>query len=203
MKLYDAKTAPNPRLVRVFLAEKGIEVPLQQVDIGAARNREAEFRKLNPFGTVPVLELDDGTCIAETVAICRYFEALQPEPALMGAGSPRAQAWVEMWRRRVENELFNPIAQTFRNTHKFFEGRIPQSPEYGEICRRWASARLGWLDSVLAQTPFVAGDAYTIADITALIAIDFGRVSAIRPSDEHPNLKRWHAEVSARPSAAA
>lgn len=203
MKLYDAKTAPNPRLVRVFLAEKGIEVPLEPVDIMAARNREPEFRKRNPFGTVPVLELDDGTCISETVAICRYFEALKPEPALMGAGSPREQALVEMWRRRVENELFHPVGQTFRNTHEFFKGRIPQSREYGEICRRWATARLGWLDGVLAQTPYVAGDAYSIADITALIAVDFGRVSGIRPGDEHPNLKRWHAEVSARPSAAA
>ena len=202
MKLYDASTAPNPRRVRIFLAEKGISVPVDQVDIVSAQNRSAEFRAKNAMGTLPVLELDDGTTIAESVAICRYFEELQPEPPLMGTDA-KDRAVVEMWQRRMEFELFLPITQVFRNGHAFFKGRIPQVPEYGEVCRKHAEQRLEWLDGVLADRPFVAGERYTIADITALCAIDFGRVSNIRVTPEQPNLARWHAAVSSRPSAKA
>jgi len=202
MKLYDARTAPNPRRVRIFLAEKGISVPVEEVDIVSAQNRSAEFRAKNVMGTLPVLELDDGTTIAESVAICRYFEELQPEPPLMGTDA-KDRALVEMWQRRMEYEVFLPITQVFRNGHAFFKGRIPQVPEYGEVCRKHAEQRLEWLDGVLADRPFVAGERYTIADITALCAIDFGRVSNIRVTPEQPNLARWHAAVSSRPSAKA
>jgi glutathione S-transferase len=202
MKLYDARTAPNPRRVRIFLAEKGISVPVEQVDIVSAQNRSAEFRAKNAMGTLPVLELDDGTPIAESVAICRYFEELQPEPPLMGTDA-KDRAVVEMWQRRMEYEVFLPITQVFRNGHAFFKGRIPQVPEYGEVCRKHAEQRLEWLDGVLADRRFVAGERYTIADITALCAIDFGRVSNIRVTPEQPNLARWHAAVSSRPSAKA
>ena len=149
-----------------------------------------------------MLELDDGTTIAESVAICRYFEELQPEPPLMGTDA-KDRALVEMWQRRMEYEVFLPITQVFRNGHAFFKGRIPQVPEYGEVCRKHAEQRLEWLDGVLADRPFVAGERYTIADITALCAIDFGRVSNIRVTPEQPNLARWHAAVSSRPSAKA
>jgi len=202
MKLYDARTAPNPRRVRIFLAEKGIEVPTEQVDIVSAQNRSPEFRTKNPMGTLPVLELDDGTTIAESVAICRYFEETHPAPPLMGTDA-KDRAVVEMWQRRMEYEVFLPITQVFRNGHAFFKGRIPQVPEYGEVCRKHAEQRLEWLDGVLADRPFVAGERYTIADITALCAIDFGRVSSIRVTPEQPNLARWHAAVSSRPSAKA
>jgi glutathione S-transferase len=202
MKLYDARTAPNPRRVRIFLAEKGISVPVEQVDIVSAQNRSAEFRAKNAMGTLPVLELDDGTTIAESVAICRYFEEVQPEPPLMGTDA-KDRAVVEMWQRRMEYEVFLPITQVFRNGHAFFKGRIPQVPEYGEVCRKHAEQRLEWLDGVLADRRFVAGERYTIADITALCAIDFGRVSNIRVTPEQPNLARWHAAVSSRPSAKA
>jgi len=202
MKLYDARTAPNPRRVRIFLAEKGISMPVEQVDIVSAQNRSAEFRAKNAMGTLPVLELDDGTTIAESVAICRYFEEVQPEPPLMGTDA-KDRAVVEMWQRRMEYEVFLPITQVFRNGHAFFKGRIPQVPEYGEVCRKHAEQRLEWLDGVLADRPFVAGERYTIADITALCAIDFGRVSSIRVTPEQPNLARWHAAVSSRPSAKA
>ena len=202
MKLYDASTAPNPRRVRIFLAEKGISVPVEEVDIVSAQNRSAEFRAKNAMGTLPVLELDDGTTIAESVAICRYFEELQPDPPLMGTDA-KDRAAIEMWQRRMEFELFLPITQVFRNGHAFFKGRIPQVPEYGEVCRKHAEQRLEWLDGVLADRPFVAGERYTIADITALCAIDFGRVSNIRVTPEQPNLARWHAAVSSRPSAKA
>ena len=202
MKLYDASTAPNPRRVRIFLAEKGISVPVDQVDIVSAQNRSPEFRAKNAMGTLPVLELDDGTTIAESVAICRYFEELQPDPPLMGTDA-KDRAAIEMWQRRMEFELFLPITQVFRNGHAFFKGRIPQVPEYGVVCRKHAEQRLEWLDGVLADRPFVAGERYTIADITALCAIDFGRVSNIRVTPEQPNLARWHAAVSSRPSAKA
>lgn len=202
MKIYDSQVAPNPRRVRIFLAEKGIQVPYEQVDLMQAANRTPEFRRKNPLGTVPVLELDDGTCIAESVAICRYFEELHPEPPLMGRNA-RERAVVEMWQRRMELELFIPIAQVFRNLHPFFAGRIEQVPQWGEVNRKWALQRLAWLDEELAQRPFIAGDHYTIADITALCGVDFGRIMDIRIQPEQKNLARWYAEVSARPSAQA
>lgn len=202
MKLYDSPLAPNPRRVRIFLAEKGIEVPTVEVDIVKAENRKPPFLAKNPLGAVPVLELDDGTVIAESTAICRYFEELQPEPPLLGTDA-QDRAAVEMWLRRVEFEVAFPIMQTFRNTHDFFKGRIAQVPEWGAVCKEHAIRRMKWLDGELADRPFVAGERYTIADITLLIGVDFGRVSDIRIDPEHKNLARWYAEVSARPSAKA
>jgi len=202
VKLYDSAMAPNPRRVRIFLAEKGVTVPTEQVDLAAAANRGPAFRAKNPLGTVPVLELDDGTCISESVAICRYFEETHPQPPLMGTDA-KDRALVEMWQRRMELEILTPIAGVFRNTHPFFAGRIPQVPEYGEVCRKHAEARMAWLNDELASRPFVAGACYTIADITALVGIDFGRPTKIRIDPAHEHLLRWHAAVSARPSAKA
>jgi glutathione S-transferase len=202
VKLLEYAMAPNPRRVRIFLAEKGVEVPTETVDITKAENRAPAFLAKNPFGGVPALELDDGTCIAESVAICRYFEELHPEPPLFGTDA-RDRALVEMWNRRMEIELFMPITQVFRNGHEFFKGRIEQVPEYGEVCRRAAAKRLEWLDGELAGRDFVAGDRFTIADITAMVGIDFGRVSDIRIAPDQKNLTRWHEAVSSRPSAKA
>jgi glutathione S-transferase len=204
MKLYDSALAPNPRRVRIFLAEKGLSVPAEQVDLAKSENRSEEFRRKNPLGQLPVLELDDGTCISESVAICRYFEVLHPEPPLLGApGDAREQALVEMWQRRMELDLFRHVTGAFQNLHAFFQGRIEQVPAYGEVCRRTARERLAWLDGELAGRPFVAGDRYTIADITALVAVDFGRTVDVRIDPEQKNLARWHETVSARPSAKA
>jgi len=202
MKLYDSQMAPNPRRVRMFLAEKGVTIPTEQVDIAGAVNRSDEFRKKNPLGGVPVLELDDGTYLSESVAICRYIEELHPNPPLLGTDA-RDRAVVEMWQRRMELEIFAPIAQVFRNGHPFFAGRITQVPAWGDACRTHAEASLAWLDRELAERAFVAGERYTIADITALCGIDFGRVSKIRIAPAHANLTRWYAAVSARPSAKA
>jgi glutathione S-transferase len=202
MKLYDAKSAPNPRRVRVFVAEKGIEIPTVQVDLNARENHTPAFRDKNPIGGVPVLELDDGTYIAESVAICRYLEGIRPEPPLMGT-DVKDRAVVEMWQRRMELEIFQPIANVFVHTHEWFKGRRPQIPEYGEACRTHVLARMRWLDEVLATRPYVAGERYTIADITALVGIDWGRVTKTRVPAECTSLLRWHELVSNRPSAKA
>jgi len=202
MILYDSTFAPNPRRVRIFLAEKGITVPLQQIDIAKRESRTEAFLKKNPLGAVPVLELDDGTCIAESIAICRYFDAAKPEPPLFGTDA-RDRALVEMWERRMEAELFRNVAGTFQNTHEFFKGRIEQIPAFGERCRRTAHERLAWVDRELAGRTFVAGERYSVADITALCAIDFGRIVDIRIAPEQKHLARWHEAVSARPSARA
>ncbi len=202
MKLYDSTMAPNPRRVRIFLAEKGVEVPLEQVDIGGSANRDPAFLAKNPMGAVPVLELDDGRFVSESVAICRYFEETHPEPPLMGTDAAD-RAIVEMWQRRMEIDVFGLVTGAFRNTHDYFKGRITQVPEYGEVCRAAAPKRLEWLDEELSGREFVAGERFSIADITALVAIDFGRVVGVRVRPEQKHLSRWYEAVSSRPSAKA
>lgn len=203
MKLYDAATAPNPRRTRIFIAEKGLDVPCEQVDIMKAVNRGEEFRRnVNPMGTLPVLELDDGTCIAETGAICRYFEEVQPDPPLLGVDA-KDKAVVEMWNRRMELELFQPATLAFQQQHEFFKGRVPQVPEYAAVSKAKAEKTLAWLDGVLADREHIAGARFTVADIVALCAVDFGRVSKIKLQPDQKNLARWHEQVSARPSAKA
>ncbi len=202
MKIYDSTIAPNPRRARIFLAEKGITVPYQQVDLAKAEHREPWFLAKNPLGGVPVLELDDGTIIAESVAICRYFEGTHPNPPLMGIGALDS-AIVEMWQRRMELSVFMLVAQAFRNTSEFFKGRIPQVPEFGEVCKTEAIKRFEWLDREMAGRQFIAGERYTIADITALVAVDFARWVKIAIQPEQKNLARWYAAVSSRPSAKA
>ena len=202
MKIYESRNAPNPRRVRIFLAEKNLQIPHEEVDIVKAVNRGEDFRRKNPLGTVPVLELDDGTFISESVAICRYFEELHPQPSLFGSDA-KQRALVEMWNRRMEFNILQPIADTFRQRHDFFKDRIRQLPEYADVQRLNAEDGLAWLDRELATRRFIASDQFSIADITAVVAIDFGRVSKIGIKPEQPNLARWHAEVSARPSAKA
>jgi glutathione S-transferase len=203
MKLYDSKTAPNPRRVRIFLAEKGIEVPTEAVDIAAKQNRSPEYAKMNPMMGVPVLQLDDGTYISETIAICRYFEATKPQPPLFGTDA-KDQAIVEMWQRRMELNVTAPFFNAFRHGNAFFADRIEQVPAWAEQQSREIPKMLDWLDHELANRKFIAGDRYTVADITALCGLDFGRVLRVKIDPEkHKNLARWHAEVSARPSAKA
>jgi glutathione S-transferase len=199
MKLYDAQHAPNPRRVKIFLAEKGIEVEKVEIDIAKAENATPEFLAKNPMGRVPVLELDDGRCIAESVAICRYFEELQPEPPLMGTDAVD-RATVEMWNRRVELGLFAPCSYAFRHLHPFFADRYRQVAEWGELAKGEAGEFFAFLDGQLADRDFVAGDRFTVADITAFCGIDFGRVSKIRIQEDQANLKRWYDAVKSRPS---
>jgi glutathione S-transferase len=203
MLLYHDLRAPNPRRVRIFLAEKGVAYDTIEVSIAAAAHQTPEFRKKNPIQLLPVLELEDGRVLRESIAISRYLEEQYPEPNLFGKDSwERAQ--VEMWNRHAELELLFPIAQVFRNTHDFWKGRIKQAPEFGEIMRERVGERFDWLDEELGRRPYLAGERFTVADITALCAIDFGKVSNIRIDPaKHPNLAAWHQRVSERPSAKA
>jgi glutathione S-transferase len=203
MKILQTKAAPNPRRVRIFLAEKGIEVPFEELDLMKGALKTPEFSKLNRFQRVPVLVLDDGTAIAETVAICRYFEETKPEPALFGKGA-RQRALVEMWNRRMELGLLLSVAQAFRHLHPAMAHlEVPQVAAWGEANKPKAQEVMGFMDEELASRRFIAGDDYSIADITALVAIDFTKPARVERPEGLKNLARWHAEVSARPSAKA
>jgi len=203
MKLYNHVLAPNPRRVRIFAAEKKIELSLEEVDILAGQSRTPEFLAKNSSGGVPVLELDDGSYLSESVAICRYLEGLHPEPNLLGRDL-REQAEIERWNRRMELELFAAIGRTVQNTSSIFQGRFKQFPDYGEAQRAVVHQRFERMDRELNGHQFVASDRFTIADITALVAIDIGsRLAEIKILSELTHLTRWHQAVSSRPSAKA
>jgi glutathione S-transferase len=203
VRLYDGGRAPNPRRVRVFLKEKGLTVPIVPVDLGAMEHRSDGYAAINPLLRVPALELDDGTVIAESIAICRYFEALQPEPVLFGSGALEI-ARVEMWQRRIELHLLLGVAQVFRHLHPGMKAHeVPQIPEWGEANKPRVIEFLAILDRELASRRFAAGDRYSVADITGLIAVDFMRAAKLALPAEFTHVARWHAELAARPSAAA
>jgi glutathione S-transferase len=203
MKLFDGGRAPNPRRLRVFLAEKGISVPLVPVDMGALEHKKDAISSRNPLMRLPVLELDDGTILTESIAICRYFEELQPEPVLFGKGA-LGKALVEMWQRRIEQNLFAAVAAAFRHIHPAMkEWEIPQVPEWGEANKPKAVDFMMILDRELASREFAAGDEFSIADITGLCAIDFMKPARITVPEELANVRRWHAALSARASAKA
>ena len=202
MKIYDTHTAPTPRRVRIFLAEKNIPMEYVQLDLQKGENCSPQMRTKNPIGKVPVLELDDGTCIGESVAICRYFEERQPEPPLMGT-TPLEKAQIEMWQRQVEQGLFMAIGMCFQHTTGYFSDRMTPVKDYGVESGKIATKYLTLLEKRLGDTEFIAGEHFTIADITALCAIDFGRVVDVRLQEEQINLHRWYQAVSRRPSAKA
>jgi glutathione S-transferase len=202
MKLYDGGRAPNPRRVKVFLAEKGIAVPVEQVDLGKLAHKAPGYTAINPLQRVPALELDDGTVISESIAICRYFEQLHPEPPLFGVGA-REMAIVEMWERRIEFHLLAPISHVFRNSHPAMkEMEVPQVPAWAEANKPRVMEFLALLDGELGKHRYVAGDRYTVADITGMIAVDFMKPAKLAVP-ELKNLKRWHEDVSSRASAKA
>ena len=203
MKLYDGGRAPNPRRVRIFMAEKKITVPTEQVDLGKLEQRSDAFTAINPMQRVPALVLDDGTVITESIAICRYFEVLHPDPPLFGRGA-LGQALVEMWNRRVELHLFLPVSSIFQHLHPAMKIMIdPQVPQWGEANKPRVFDFLKFLDGELKERPFVAGQDFSVADITTLVAVDFMRVSKLAVPEELVHVRRWHQAVSARPSAAA
>lgn len=210
MRLYDAVWAPNPRRVRMFLAEKGIEIERRMVDLANGENLHEPFLSLNARGTVPVLELDDGDCIADSVAICRYLEALHPDPPMFGR-NPLEVAKIEYWTRKVEAEGYAGVVYAFRNRNKHMadralSGHWPAVPQLPELVMRGQNM-WGWfvetLDEHLDGREWLASDSYSFADLTALMAIDFAKATRLSNGDLPPALADWHARASARPSAAA
>jgi glutathione S-transferase len=203
MKLIQTKMAPNPRRVRIFLAEKGIEVPCEEVDLMQGALKTPEFTAVNPFRRVPVLVLDDGTAIAETMAICRYFEELRPEPRLFGSGAVGV-ATVEMWNRRMDLGLLLSVAQAFRHLHPAMAKlEVPQVAAWGDANKPRALEILQIMDNQLASRPFLAGEHYSVADITALVAVEFMKPARIERPQGLKNLARWYEDVASRPSAKA
>jgi glutathione S-transferase len=203
MKLYDGGRAPNPRRVRIFLAEKGIAVPTEQVDLGNLRQRTEAYTAINPLQRVPALVLDDGTVLTESLAICRYFEAVQPDPPLFGKGALQS-ALIEMWNRRVEFHLYMPVSTVFQHLHPAMKAMVdPQVAAWGEANRPRIFDFLRFLDGELKSRPYVAGENFTVSDILAMVAVDFMKVSKLAVPEELVDLRRWYALVSARPSASA
>ncbi len=208
MRFYDCATAPSPRRVRIFLAEKKIAVPKVQVDLRAGEQLGAAFRAINPDATVPVLELDDGVRIADAVAICQYFEDIQPEPRLFGEGAEE-RAIVTEWQRRAERDGFYAMMEAFRNAAPGLTGRaLPgpvdyaQIPELAQRGRARLLAFLEMMDAHLAGRDFVAGSRFSIADITTLVTLDWAARFKLAPAAASAgNLRRWHVRVSARPGA--
>ena len=209
MKFYDCTTAPSPRRVRIFMAEKGIEIPTVQVDLRNGEQLSDAFRKINPRCTVPVLELDDGTCLNETLAICHYLESQYPEPNLMGRDA-REQALVINWNEQVMFEGFLAGADALRNVAKGFANRaltgpkdFGQIPELAERGRARLEEFMAMLDGRLADSPYVALDRYTLADIGAYVCVDFAGWIKLPVLEQWRNIRRWHEDLSARPSATA
>lgn len=202
MKLYDFAQAPNPRKVRVYLVEKGIQVPLHTIDLGKGEQRSPEFLKINPLGALPVLELDDGTLIPESLAIIEYFEELYPHPPLLGT-DPVARARVRAYERRCEQGVLNQAATIFQHTSSFFAGRVDQTPKVAEIARKNLTARLAWLNDELKDREWVAGNSISIADITLLIGVGWAKVAKYTLDPAWTNVSRWYDTMKTRPSANA
>jgi glutathione S-transferase len=203
MKLYnEANPAPNPRRVRIFLAEKNLYIPLVHVPMREGAHKSAEFKAKNSLGQVPVLELDDGSTLSESIAICRYLEELHPSPALFG-DDPWQRAQVEMWTRRIELALANRVGAVWINTHKFTARLGPQYQDYGEAMRVRALEVMQWLDREIGAREFICAEQFSMADIVALTTIDFAQFIGIEMPEDAMQLRAWHGRVSARPSAAA
>lgn len=204
MILYGERNpAPNPRRVRIFVAEKGIDLPEMRVRLQAREHKSPEHRARNSLGQVPTLVLDDGSAISESVSICRYLESLHPEPQLFGTGA-KAQAVIDMWIRRVEFQLMTPVGMFWRHAHPLTAALLTQHRAFGEANREIYARACGWLDGELADgRPFIAGEAFSMADIVALTTVDFAAFTGLEPPQDAARLGAWRERVSARPSAAA
>lgn len=203
MILYGAPNpAPNPRRVRIFLAEKGIDLPETRIDMMKREHKSAEFRAKNPMGQIPTLELDDGTCISETVSICRYLEEIHPTPPLFGTTAVE-RATIDMWIRRVEFSVMMPVGQFWRHAHPRTAALLTQYKDFGESNKTTYSGAQKFMDRELSTRPFVAGETYSMADICLLTTIDFATWIGLPLEAEFKSLNDWHARVTARASAEA
>ena len=202
MILYEFAQAPNPRRVRIFLNEKGIDIPTEQVDLMKGDHKKDEYKKMSPLSQVPTLELDDGTYITESIAICRYFEALHPEPNLLGK-DPKEIAIIEMWQRRIELLLMIGIANTYRHGHPAMAALEDQVKEWSEASRPRVIKMLRWFDKQMENKEYMCLDRYTIADISALVCFDFAKWPKIEIPDDCNNLKNYYERLNTRASASA
>jgi glutathione S-transferase len=202
MKLYTSKGAISPARVQFFLAEKGIELERVQVNLMQGEHLTPAYRAIAANGRTPALQLDDGRTLCETVAICRYFEELQPEPPLFGT-DPYQRAQIEMWNRIVEFELMLPMAMAFRHTFPAMKALEDQVPVFGDKQRTVAQKRARRFDRQLATQDYIAGAQFSIADITAWCSFRFFRVAGFELTDEQPHLRAWFQRIKERPAAAA
>ena len=203
MKLYDLPPSPNARRVRIFIAEKGLEIPIVPVNMMTGENQSEDYLAKNPLGKMPLLELDDGTCIAESAAICRYLEEMNPNPPLMGR-NPLEKALVEMWHRRMELEFLIPMITIFLHTGEMWKDRVTQIPQVAETGILNVKERMEWLDRELDGKEFITGEDYTIADIAAQCAFVMGKAAlGLRIAEDQLNLSNWFTRVSSRPTARA
>jgi glutathione S-transferase len=203
MKIWGNRTQGNPVRVAIFLAEKGIDVPFEPVDLFAGAHKSSDYLAKNPAAQVPVLELDDGTCISETVAICRYFERICPEPPLMGVG-PVGEALVDMWQRRIEFQFYDAARHAFRHSAPFMQVLEPvQIAEWAALNRAKLLEALDMMDARLKDNRFIAGADFTVADITAILPFQILGLLEIKLPDHCRSVARWHEDVSARPSVAS
>ena len=208
MKLYDERLpAPNPRRVRIFLAEKDLKIPLERVPLAEGAHKRPEYLKKNSLGQVPTLELDDGSTISESVSICRYLEALHPKPPLFGA-TAKEQALIDMWVRRSDLRLMAPIGQVWVNVHPYTKAVMEAQgferfEDFGEANKARSYGAMRWLDKDLGDRPFIAGERYSMADIVTLCTLDFATFIDLPIPEDCGNLRAWHARVSSRASATA
>ncbi|HEY0975521.1 MAG TPA: glutathione S-transferase family protein [Solimonas sp.] len=201
MKLYTSRGAVSPARVHFFLAEKGIDIEKVQIDLMKGEHRTPDYRAISANGRTPALQLDDGRTLCETVAICRYFEELKPEPPLFGRDAFE-RAHIEMWNRIVEFELMVPMAMAFRHTFPAMKMLEDQVPAFGEKQRVVAQKRAKRFDQQLAHQPYLAGGAFSIVDITAWCSFRFFRVAGFELTDAQPHLRDWFQRIKARPAAA-
>lgn len=199
MKLYNGMS-PNGARVMIYMAEKGIEIPTQSIDLMANEGQAPEFLKINALGQVPVLQLDDGRHLTESVAICRYLESLHPSPSLFGE-TPEEQAFIEMWIRRMELWLFNVAGDVGLHEIEFFKYRVEQNADYAAYCRRTLVERLAWLDSEMADgRGFIAGDTFTMADIIGMTLLFIMGFTQIEIPPTLTNVVRWQQAMVSRPT---
>ena len=203
MKLYDLPASPNARRVRVFIAEKNLQIEMVPINMMTGENKTEEYLSKNPLGRMPLLELDDGTCIAESIAICRYLENEHPDPPLFGTSSLE-QATIEMWQRRMEFQFLNPMINIFRNTHEMWKDRMIQIPQIAEIESKDVEEKMVCLNRELEGREYIAGETYSVADITAQCAFVMGKAAVgIRIPEDLSNLDAWWSRVTSRPTARA
>ena len=207
MKIYEFRRAPNPRRVQMFLAEKNIDVEYVQVNVRNGENRESDYLNINPKSGVPALQLDNGNVISESMAICRYFDAIQPEPYLFGE-TPEEKGLVEMWNRKIEIEGMNPVGECLRNSSEAFKDRaVPdpritkQIPELAERGSMLANRFLGDINERLSKNKYVAGENFSMADINLYVFLDFASWVKVKPTDEHTDLLRWKDLIDTRESS--